>query len=61
MALARQGNAEPRAPTDERTMNSFAHTYNDYVERLRAGVVDLKRWKHVTEAWRRMTGQAATI
>ena len=48
--------ADPRIPTDESALNSFAEQYNTYVEGLRAGLVNLKQWERVSRAWRRLTG-----
>lgn len=47
--------AETRAVTDEQKLNAFAREYNDYVARLRTGIIDVKRWARVVEAWKRLT------
>lgn len=42
------------APTDQTALNAFAGCYNDYVSRLQAGIVDLRAWKRVQEAGRKL-------
>lgn len=41
--------AEPDkpAPVSEQSMNRFAGYWNEYVERLKIGVIDLKQWRAV--------------
>ena len=42
------------APVSEAEMNRFAGLWNEYVERLKIGVIDLKQWRAVLRAWERL-------
>lgn len=42
------------APADLDRLNNFAERYNAYVMALQNGVVDLRLWRRVTDAWRRI-------
>jgi hypothetical protein len=48
--------AEPDkpAPVSEERMNRFAGLWNEYVERLKVGVIDLKQWRAVAREWERL-------
>ena len=35
-------------------MNRFAGYWNEYVERLKIGVIDLKSWRAVCREWERL-------
>jgi hypothetical protein len=41
-----------RAPGDADAMNRFAAEYNRYTAELAGGVVDVKQWARVEEAWK---------
>jgi hypothetical protein len=43
-----------RAPTDIDELNAFARAHNKYLERLREGIVDVRQWRRVEEAWTRL-------
>lgn len=43
---------QTRGPGDVDTLNKFAVEYNRYAEELRGGVVDVKQWARVEEAWK---------
>ena len=43
-----------RLPTDEARLNAFARAYNEYVERLKGGVIDARLWREVMVSWRRL-------
>lgn len=51
-AIARE--QDPPPCTDIDMLNSFANSYNAYVERLRAGFLDLKLWKATVAACRKV-------
>ena len=42
------------APVSEKSMNRFAGLWNEYVERLKVGVIDLKQWRAVAREWERL-------
>ena len=42
---------EPRTPTDPDSLNRFAIRWNAYLSQLQRGIVDLKAWSKVNEAW----------
>lgn len=44
----------PHAPVDEGRMNAFAAAYNEYAQRLKEGVLDLRAWARVVESWERL-------
>ncbi len=44
------------APTDEQALNQFVAHYNTYIGRLQSGLVDVKEWARVEQAWKRVTG-----
>ncbi len=46
-----------RVPTDMDQLNGFAARYNDYVDGLRRGKVDLRAWARVERSWRDMAGE----
>lgn len=46
--------AQSRAATDSEAMNLFSHEYNEYVDRLNRGIVDVKQWRRVVDAWRKI-------
>lgn len=35
-------------------LNRFAHSYNDYIEKLKGDVLDLKAWEKVLNDWERL-------
>jgi hypothetical protein len=37
-------------PTDEQRLNKFAQLYNQYVEKLKEGLVDMPLWDEVVKA-----------
>jgi len=41
-------------PVSEQAMNRFAGLWNEYVERLKIGVIDLKTWRAVCREWERL-------
>lgn len=41
-------------PVSEAAMNRFAGLWNEYVERLKIGVIDLKQWRAVCQEWERL-------
>jgi hypothetical protein len=41
----------PHAPVDELKLNRFVGEYNEYVQRLMRGQLDLKQWVRVVRAW----------
>jgi hypothetical protein len=41
-------------PASEQAMNRFAGLWNEYVERLKIGVIDLKQWRAVCQEWERL-------
>jgi hypothetical protein len=43
-----------RVPSDSWELNAFAREYNRYVEKLRAGELDLKEWDKVVHAWEKL-------
>jgi hypothetical protein len=45
---------EKPAPVSEQAMNRFAGLWNEYVERLKIGVIDLKQWRAVLREWERL-------
>ena len=49
--LAANGN---RVPTDAARLNKFADEYNRYATEMKSGIVDVKQWKRVMEAWREL-------
>lgn len=55
LSLAARARRE-RVPSEEGPLNAFATEYNRYVASLRAGVVDVRQWRRVVQAWERLTG-----
>lgn len=45
---------QPRCPVDEVRLNAFVGEYNDYVEKLMRGQLDLKSWDRVLREWERL-------
>lgn len=43
-----------RLPTDEARLNAFARAYNEYMERLKGGVIDARLWREVMITWKRL-------
>ena len=41
-------------PVSEQAMNRFAGLWNEYVERLKIGVIDLKQWRFICREWERL-------
>ena len=46
--------ADKPPPVSEQQMNRFAGLWNEYVERLKIGVIDLKQWRAVAREWERL-------
>ncbi|HTB10939.1 MAG TPA: hypothetical protein VK752_05185 [Bryobacteraceae bacterium] len=46
------GGEPRRGPGDVDSMNRFAGEYNKYAEELHSGIVDLKQWGRVEDAWK---------
>lgn len=46
--------ATPPPVTEVDKLNEFAELYNGYVGQLRDGKLDLKLWRQVCRAWRKM-------
>jgi hypothetical protein len=44
-----------QVPVGADELNRFALAYNRYLDSLRQGVVDVRLWRKVCEAWRRLT------
>lgn|GEM_PF-7064004 len=44
----------PHAPVDMDRLNSFARSYNEYVEKLKNDVLDLKQWQKVLDEFDRL-------
>lgn len=44
-------NPEKPAPVSEERMNRFAGLWNQYVEQLKIGIIDLRQWRAVLKAW----------
>ena len=42
---------EKPAPVSEERMNRFAGLWNQYVEQLKLGIIDLKQWRATLKAW----------
>lgn len=42
---------QPHAPVDMDKLNRFARSYNDYIEKLKGDVLDLKAWEKVLNDW----------
>jgi hypothetical protein len=55
-AFAKRTEKEMRIPTDDQALNAFAGEYNRFVEKLKQGLVDVKAWKKVVQAWERLVG-----
>ena len=45
---------QPPPPVDEVKMNRFAAEWNEFVEKLKLGIIDLKQWARVVKAWERL-------
>ena len=41
-------------PFSEQAWNDFAGLWNEYVERLKIGVIDLRQWRAVAREWERL-------
>ena len=41
-------------PVSEQAWNDFAGLWNEYVERLKIGVIDLRQWRAVAREWERL-------
>ena len=46
--------ADKPPPVSEQSMNRFAGLWNEYVDRLKIGVIDLKQWRAVAREWERL-------
>ncbi len=42
---------QPRCPVDDARLNAFGREYNDYVEKLMRGQLDIKQWDRVLREW----------
>ncbi len=45
---------QPIAPVDDVKLNKFRAEYNEYIEKLKLNVYDLKQWERVVKAWERL-------
>ena len=52
--LALAACSSPHAPVDMSKLNRFASAYNDYIEKLKNDVLDLKAWQTVVDEWNRL-------
>ena len=45
---------DERTPTDQGRLNIFAKLYNEYVLSLNQGIINIRLWRRVQDAWRRL-------
>ena len=45
---------QPHCPVDDVRLNAFVMAYNDYIEKLARGQLDLKQWDRVVREWERL-------
>jgi len=45
---------QPRCPVDDARLNAFGAAYNEYVEKLARGQLDIKQWDRVVREWERL-------
>jgi hypothetical protein len=44
----------PHAPVDMERLNKLAAAYNQYVDRLKDGILDLRQWSDVVRSWEKL-------
>ena len=45
---------QPHCPVDDVRLNAFVMAYNEYVEKLTRGQLDIKQWVRVLNEWERL-------
>ena len=45
---------QPHCPVDDVRLNAFVMAYNDYIEKLARGQLDIKQWDRVVREWERL-------